>query len=285
MTVNLGAKRPTITVNNGTNDLDVSTAYQSLSLESGAIDDIGLHTLSGSLVLHAYVDGYAESFDCRINPNRWKPGNVVSIEFDIGGTDYAIPQKLVILNFPSRPTPQSPDITIKIGSDLNLFNYTQPEGDGGGATYGTSTNRTDLLTSILAKNSLSLEASAALTAYPLTYSPQKNDGGSWVDFAGKVARSANAILSQNLAGTINITPITLDGLTAVAHYIVGTDEGDFELQSFDVPPPETIRVSGTGYTLTAKNNDSLQTVNTVDGVTVTTNYTFSGQGTNSPSKT
>jgi hypothetical protein len=286
MTVNLKAVTATISVNNGTNDLDISNALVSYGFESEAIDDSGLHRLKGTIELHGYVAGYAESFDCRTNPNRWKPGNAVSFELNIGGTDYAIPQLLKILKYPSRPTPQNPNITLEVGGDLSLYDYRQPEGDSGESDdYGTSRNRTAILSAILAKNSLTLGTGQALTAYPLTYPAQKNDGDSWVSFAGKVARSVNAMLWQDAAGDVNITAVTLDSLTALNHYTVGTNEGDFELQSFEFLPPETIRVTGTGYTLTAKNNDSIQTVNTVDTVTVTTNYTFSGQGTNNPSKT
>lgn len=281
MTVDLSAQPVVITIDNGTDTLNVSSAYQSLSLESGVIDDRGLHSLAGTLTLHGFTGGYAESFDCRANPDRWKPGNEISVT--IGGI--AIPTRLKVLEFPSRPTPQNTDITIRVGSDLDLYNYRQPEGSAGGvSTFGNSTDRSAILTSTLAKNGLALGAGQALTDYPLTYPPQKTDGDSWVAFGGKIARTAGHMLWQNTAGDIDITEINLDSLTPVAHYTVGVDEGDFELQSFDSSPPETVRVVGTGFNLTQKNDDGSDVTETVNGVETRTITTFSGTGTSTPSR-
>jgi hypothetical protein len=278
--VDLRAIPVQVLVNNGFDDLDVSIAFQQLSCNSHTWDDRGWFQPEGSLTLAAYVDGFNESFDCRVNPSRWAPGNTVKILLWFG---YWIPLPWVfkILKHPNRPYPGNPDITINLGTDATLLSYREPEGDPTGVEYGTSTSATFLVNAALAKAGAP-QLTDTIENLFLPFSPGKNQGGSWINYAGQVAYSGGYILWQQGNGLIRSTPLTTSGLVPFAHYVVGRDEADYIPEMAQESPPEDVRFTGTTYKIDDVGDTTNVSIDTVDGVTVRTTVTYRDRDTNSP---
>lgn len=245
MTLNLRSLRTQILINDGTTDLDVSEAFEQLDLTSGVWDDSGWFKPRGTLRLAAFVYTIAESFDCRSNTSRWKPGNVVAISLWYGEW-VPLPWRLRILHYPSRPSPGNPSIEVEIGTDADLLNYRAPEGDPGGIVYGTPTFATELINGALAKAGAP-GLSTGVSGLSLPFSPSKTDGTSWITYAGQVAYAAGSILWQHTNGGIRSANLTTQGLTSFAHYVVGRDEADYVPEVSQEQPPERVFVTGTTY--------------------------------------
>ncbi|MGD1943201.1 MAG: hypothetical protein ACFB0G_18040 [Leptolyngbyaceae cyanobacterium] len=272
-----------VLVNNGTNDLDCSNIFGSLRISSNAWTQDGWWRPTAQLTLDANATA-SESLDPRLNPGRWAPGNLVSISVDFGSGWVPFPSRFKILKWPARPRGT---VSLELGGDPTLLNNRALEGDAGGATYGTATNRKDLIDAVLSEAGCPpITSGDAFTAYPLPFSPEKKTGGSWIDYAGEIAWSANRVLWQGGNGDIRVadfTPTALAALSPLVHYVVGTNEADFVFAPPSDTPPETIRVVGTTLELTDNANGIVGPITEdVDGVEVITKMTYSGQGTNSP---
>ncbi|MBW4484880.1 MAG: hypothetical protein KME14_20285 [Tildeniella torsiva UHER 1998/13D] len=283
-TVNdLRSLRTQVLINNGTDDLDVSPAFETLQLSTEVWGDRAWFAPRGTLRLAAYVDGFTESFDCRVNPSRWAPRNTVAISLWFGSW-VPLPWPLKILRYPNRPYPGNRFIDLELGTDADLLNYRAPEGDPSGIEYGTSTSATFLVNAALAKaGAPALTDSIAGLALP--FSPGKNQGGSWMTYAGQVAYAGGYVLWQQADGDVRATPLTTEGLAPFAHYVVGRDEADYVPETAQESPPEDVRVTGTTYSIDSVGNTSNVTVDTVDGVTVRTTVTYADRDTTSPTYT
>jgi len=289
MTVNdIAAKPVQVLVNNGTNNLDCSSIFQSFNLQSDEWSPEGWWRPTATLTLAANNPSFAATLDARLNTSRWAPDNLVSVAVDFGSGWVPIPCRLKILKWPARPYPGSQNITLQLGGDAILRSYRSPEGDAGGATFGTLASRKTLINSVLAAAGCPAIATAdTFSAYSLAFSPEKKTGGSWVDFAGDLAWSANRLLWQEADGDIRVNEFSvgvLESLQPIAHYVVGIDEARYIPQAPTETPPDTFKGVGTGLSLTPASDDPESFVNTVDGVEVETTITYSGQGGNNPSR-
>ncbi|MEM6836254.1 MAG: hypothetical protein AAF609_05315 [Cyanobacteria bacterium P01_C01_bin.120] len=283
----LSAQPVQVLINNGTDDLDVSNAFQQFELSAGEFTRDGWWRPTGKLTLAAQTDS-GESFDPKANYSRWQPDNLVSVSVDFGGGWVPLPIRLKIRKLPGRPRRGQQRIELQLAGDPTLLSYRSPEGDAGGATYGTSTNRKTLINAILNQAGHPEIGTDTLSAHSLRYAPEKKTGGSWVDWAGALAWSANHILWQQTDGAVRVaelSPTTISALPPFAHYIVGSTESRYEPQDPTDTPPDRFKGAGTGLLLTDITNDPQEFENIVNGVTVTTRITYSGQGGRFPSKT
>lgn len=283
----LSANPVQVLVNNGINNLDVSAAFRAFTLSAGEFTPEGLWRPTAQLTLAANTE-IAESFDPKANGARWQPSNTVAISIDFGAGWVPIPVRLKIDKWPARPRRRQQTITLDLATDLSRLSFRSPEGDAGGAIYGSSTNRHTLINAVLTAAGCPTIATDTLTAYPLSYAPEKKTGGSWIDFAGDLAWSANHLLWQQPDGEIRLaelSPNTLETLACFAHYTVGSTEARYEPQPPTETPPDTFTATGTGLTLTAANDDPESFTSIVDGVQVDTDITYANQGTSQPEKT
>lgn len=280
MTVNLTPPRTRVLITNSTNSLDVSEAFLGLSLSAGAWDESGWWRLRGTLRLAAYVAGFSERFDCRDNQARWAPGNLVEVALWFGSW-VPLPVRLRILRYPSRPWPGDPTINLEVGGDGDLLNYRAPEGDPSGITYGTPTAATSLINAALARAGTATTADT-ITGYTLPFAPEKQDGKSWIAYAGEVAYVGRHVLWQQADGAVRATPLAVDGLEPFAHYVVGQDEADYSPSEPQESPPETVRANGDSYLINSVGDTENVTVETVDGVTVRTTIIYKDRDTTTP---
>jgi len=272
-----------VLITSGGGDLDVSAAFESLELNTEVWNDRAWFAPRGTLRLAAYCEGFAESFDCRINPARWAPGNLVKVSLWFGGW-VPLPWRLKILRYPNRPYPGNRYIDLEVGTDADLLNYRAPEGDPSGIEYGTLTGATGLVNGALARAGAPALVNT-ITGLTLPFSPEKQSGGSWVTYAGQVAYAAGHVLWQQGDGAVRATPLTTEGLTPFAHYVVGRDEADYVPETAQESPPEDVRVTGTTYQIDEVDDENFVTVDTVDGVTVRTTISYTDRDTNSPTYT
>jgi hypothetical protein len=283
MTVELRSLRTQVLINDGTDDLDVSTAFESVTLSTAVWDDSGWFKPRGPLVLWAYVDTVAESFDPRVNPTRWAPGNVVKISVWFGSW-IALPWRLRILSYPNRPYPGNPQITVELGTDADLLNYRAPEGDPEGVTYGTITSVATLINAALTQAGAPA-LTDSIAGLSLPFSPEKNTGGSWMTYAGKAAYAAGQVLWQQTDGAIRATALTTSGLSSFAAYTIGTDESDYVPDGSQESPPEDVRFTGSTYLIDAVDDGCETNTDTVDGVTVRTTICYTGRDSDTPTYT
>jgi hypothetical protein len=285
----LSARPVQVLINNGTNDLNVSAAFLQVAYGAGEFSQDGWWRPTAQLTLAANTDLIGESFHPRTNAARWQPGNLVTISLDLGTGYLPLPTRLVIQKWPAIPRRGQQRITLQLCGDPTRLSYLSPEGDPGGATFGTSTSRTAIINACLSQaGHPTLASGNAVAGYSLSYSPEKKDAGSWIDFAGALAYSANHLLWQQADGSARATLFNLATLTALpcfAHYVVGSTEAKYEPQDPTDTPPDTFKGTGTGLTLTPASNDSEAFTSTVNSVEVNTNISYSDQGTNNPSKT
>lgn len=280
MTIDLRSIPTQVLINNGTNDLDVSQAFVSLSLASGVWDESGWFKMRGTLTLGAYVAGFSESFDCRLNPSRWAPGNTVAIALWFGSW-VPLPWRLRILRYPNRPWPGKTSLDIEVGSDGDLLNYRAPEGDPSGVEYGTSTSVGFLINAALSKAGAPALADP-ITSLALPFSPGKTNGGSWITYAGQAAYAAGHILWQQADGAVRAVPLTTTGLVPFAGYVVGRDAADYIPETGQESPPEKVKVTGTTYDITTVGDETNITTDTIDGVTVRTTTIYRDRDTETP---
>jgi hypothetical protein len=283
MTVELRSLRTQVLINDGTDDLDVSTAFESVTLSTAVWDDSGWFKPRGPLVLWAYVDTVAESFDPRVNPTRWAPGNVVKISVWFGSW-IALPWRLRILSYPNRPYPGNPQITVELGTDADLLNYRAPEGDPEGVTYGTGTSVATLINAALTQAGAPA-LTDSIAGLSLPFSPEKNTGSSWMTYAGKAAYAAGQVLWQQTDGAIRAAALTTSGLSSFAAYTIGTDESDYVPDGSQESPPEDVRFTGSTYLIDAVDDGCETNTDTVDGVTVRTTICYTGRDSDTPTYT
>lgn len=266
------------------NGLDLSPAFISLSLSTNVWDDSGWFKPRGQLELAAFYDGQPESFDCRANPSRWAPGNVVAISVDLGAGWVALPWRLRILSYPNRPYPGQPSITVELGTDADLLNYRTPEGDPGVDEYGTPTSAKSLIDRALSQaGAPALAVGDTIATLSLPFSPEKNTGGSWMTYAGQVAYAARHILWQQTDGTIRTMLFDLDALTApVATYTVGTNEVDYIPDAPGEQPPEVVRVHGTTYEISSAIPQDTDVTENIGGVITRTQVDYRDWTTTTP---
>jgi hypothetical protein len=263
--------------------VDLSPAFVSLALSSEVWNESGWFKMRGQLELAAFWEDAPESFDCRENPTRWAPGNVVAISVDLGAGWVLLPWRLRILSYPNRPYPGRKTITLELGSDADLLSYRAPEGDPGTDEYGTPTGAKTLINRALVKaGAPALSDSDTITGLNLPFSPEKNTGGSWMTYAGSVAYAARHILWQQADGTIRAVPLTLDGLTPVATYTVGVNEADYVPEMASESPPEKVRVSGSTYEIEDATPQDTDVTENINGVLTRTQVNFSDWATNIP---
>lgn len=270
MTVNLGSI-PTQVIIQGTTNLDVSQALISLSISGNALDDSGWFKPRGQIVL-GVLPGFSESFDCRTNPGRWAPGTVVAVSVWFGAW-IPLPWRLRILAYPNRPMPGNQQITLEVGTDADLLNYRAPEGDPGTDEYGTPSGATTLINRALTQAGAP-SLTDTISTFSLSFSPEKNTGGSWMAYAGSVAYAARHVLWQQTNGDIRATPLTLDGLTPAATYTVGTDEADYVLSAPGEQPPELVEVQGTTYLIEDATPEGTDVTEEINGVLTRTRVEF-----------
>lgn len=259
--------------------LDVSQAFISLSISGNALDDSGWYRPRGQIVL-GQLSGLAESFDCRVNPGRWAPGNVVSVSVWFGAW-VPLPWRLRILSYPNRPSPAEPTITLEVGTDADLLNYRAPEGDPGIDEYGVSTGATFLINRALTQAGAP-HLTDSITTLNLPFSPSKTTSGSWISYAGSVAYAARSLLWQQTNGAIRATPLTLDGLTATAAYTVGTDEAEYVFDAVGEQPPEIVEVQGTTYRIESAEPEDTDVTEVINGVETRTRVEYKDWDTDSP---
>lgn len=276
----LSSLRTQVLINNGTDNLDVSIAFELLSLETEVWGDRAWFSPRGTLRLAAYCEGFAEPFDCRINPTRWAPGNVVTISLWFGAW-VPLPWPLKILKYPNRPYPGNRSIELELGGDAELLNYRAPEGDPTGITYGTSATAGFLINGALTRAGAPA-LTDTITSLSLPFSPEKQQGGSWITYAGQVAYASGHVLWQQADGAIRAVPLITEGLEPFAHYVVGRDEADYTPETAQESPPEDVRVTGNTYQIDSVGDTSFVTVDTVDGVTVRTTVSYTARNTDSP---
>lgn len=284
--INVSSKPVEILVNNGSNTLDVSAAFDYFRVESDEWQPTGWWKPTVTLVLKTNLaTALGESFDPRINPSRWEPDNLVTISVNFGSPTGIIqlPWRLKIAEWPARPHPGQRTLTLKLVGDPDLLSYRAPEGDAGGVTYGISTSRTALINAMLTQaNCPTLASGDTITDYPLPFSPEKKQSGPWIDFAGDVAWTANRVLWQQADGGIRVATLTLDGLTPIAHYVVGKDEVRYQPDAPGNLPPQQLRVTGTTYDLTDVEDQEFINTDTVNGHVVKTTINYNDRDTTTP---
>lgn len=266
------------------NGLDLSPSFIALSLSTNVWDDSGWFKPRGQLELAAFYDGQPESFDCRANPSRWAPGNVVAISVDLGAGWVALPWRLRILSYPNRPYPGQSSITVELGTDADLLNYRTPEGDPGVDEYGTPTSAKSLIDRALSQaGAPALALADTIATLSLPFSPEKNTGGSWMTYAGQVAYAARHILWQQTDGTIRTMLFDLDALTSpVATYTVGTNEVDYVPDAPGEQPPEVVRVHGTTYEISSAIPEDTEIEESINGVITRTEVDYQDWLTSEP---
>jgi hypothetical protein len=260
MTANLTPPAVTVSVSDGSTSFDVSDCFVSLEITSNLWDESGWWKPKGTLRL-ANVAGLSESLNCRTNPTRWRPGNQVTIT--VGGV--TIPWMMKILRYPTRPWAGNQIIEVELGSDADFKNFRQPEGNPGGIAYGTPTDRGQLIKTAVSKAGLAFNGT--IGRHDLDSAPDKSDRRSWLTYAGQVAFASRNVLWQRNDGEVISVDLTLDGLTPLAVYTVGEGESAYEPEDSRESPPETVRVTGTAYSL-----DDVQDQVIVNTETVINNY-------------
>jgi len=253
-----------VIIDNGTDTLDVSAAFESLDLSTEVWNDRAWFAPRGTLRLAAYCEGFAESFDCRINPARWAPGNLVKVSLWFGSW-VLLPWRLKILRYPNRPYPGNRYIDLEVGTDADLLNYRAPEGDPTGVEYGTSTSAAFLINGALSQAGAPALVDG-IASLSLPFSPEKQSGGSWVTYAGHVAYAAGHVLWQQGDGAVRATPLATENLTPFVHYVVGRDEADYVPETAQESPPEKVRVTGTTYEIVDDRPENIDRTENVNGV-------------------
>jgi hypothetical protein len=256
MTANLTPPAVTVSVSDGSTSFDVSDCFVSLDITSNLWDESGWWKPKGTLRL-ANVAGLSESLNCRTNPTRWRPGNQVTIT--VGGV--TIPWMMKILRYPTRPWAGTQIIEVELGSDADFKNFRQPEGNPGGIAYGTPTDRGQLIKSAVSKAGLAFNGT--IGRHDLDSAPDKSDRRSWLTYAGQVAFASRNVLWQRNDGEVISVDLTLDGLTPLAVYTVGEGESAYEPEDSRESPPETVRVTGTAYSLDDVQDQVLVNTDTV----------------------
>jgi hypothetical protein len=278
VTVDLRALPYTVLVHDGTDDLDVSALVVNIQISSNLFDTNGWVRPTGTLTLAADTDS-AIDVDHATNPTRWAPGNVVSISVD----GNPLPWKMCILSWGTLPGPGVNEVSIPIGTDASRKNYRAAEGPVNGGTYGDTVSRTTLINAALSNAGLpSLATGDTVALLPLDYPPEKKDAGSWVDYAGVTAAAGGHVLWQQANGDIRADRLTLDGLTAFKHYVVGTNEADYVRDSAQDSPPEVCKVTGTTYLLETVGDESFTNTYTENGHTVRVTSSYSDRNTSNP---
>jgi hypothetical protein len=258
MVVDARALSYQVLVNDGSTDLDVSAACLTCTLATPELSRTGWCTATGKLTLTSNLASpLAESLDPRANPGRWAQGNVVAISINFPGVGLVpLPWRLKIAKPPQRPSPRRPQLEIDLVGDADLYNYRAPEGRAS-EFLAQSTQRHDLINAALAQAGVPA-LTDTITAYPLASMPAKVESGSWVQFAGDLAWTANYCLWQQADGAIRAQQPTTS-LSPIAHITVGSDEIEYDYLPGDQAAPTEVKTTGTVLSYTPVEDTSTTT--------------------------
>jgi hypothetical protein len=226
MSINISARQFSLTVNG----IDRAANLVSFNLSQSEVSNSAC-LISGTMTLQANYNEIVD-FTYLASPAigaNWARGvEVVYKVADDSGTlqNFVLSGlRLFILKEPSVPDSQTNQITLQIGDEATLKNYRSADQDLSGVVAGVSTDRNTVIDRYLSGAGISKSISSI--PYPFTFPQPKTQGNSFIDIAGKMARSAGHILYTDSDGVFTNTAIDFDA-TAIASYQINTDEQLFE---------------------------------------------------------
>ena len=225
--------------------LDVTAIVKSFSGSCNLLDQSGIQSWTGDIVLNAYSPGISIECNPRRDRVRWARGNRVVIWL-ADSTGALVKYKTVhILKEPLPPTPRTREtITLDIGDKLSLLDFRQPPGDESGVIPGTTSTRSDVVGSLLrAAGAGNLTGSIPGDVNcPL----QKLGSEGYIQQAGQIAFAAGRYLWCDATGDVRASAIP-DDEDATTHRVIAIeqDELGYEAISSEETPVEIVRCTGT----------------------------------------
>lgn len=190
-----------------------------------------------------------ESTNPANNISRWFQGQTVWVDYtnDAGSlVPHPLANPAYLLEIPNRPYfgDSPPTLTLSIGCQLALYDFTVEDTDQTGVVAGTASTTQAIVTALLnAAGITSLSLTALTGSY--TAPPIKQNRSSYVVQAGQIAFAANCYLFQNSSGAIEARAIDLSPSSASFSRTVGSNEVLYRPDGDrSDPPTEEVTVSG-----------------------------------------
>jgi hypothetical protein len=261
----------------GTDLQDWSTSVNQFTFGYDSLSESGLVLTKGNLSI-LEMEGNPESVDPKINPNRWRPGQLVTIDgLDSAGlwAPIGIFRVLQVPNLPSDGM-----LTLALGCALTWVKQKVFEDDQSQVTIGVGTPSHEVASTLLQAAGIpAANISLSGWSYTLDYPLVKEDENAFVDQAAKLAWANNCrFLYQDNLGAIRNgqwTPESIFG-GPLHTIILGTNDSVFEPLTDPVQPVEAVRISGVGFQVYELPPSYTQTATIVDAAA---NYSEDRQGT------
>lgn len=265
MTVNISSKRTELLIGgqDWTNWIDpdngIQIGYPEYEVGSGLLIAQGTINLK-------FGANYAllpSSPHYRFNPNQWKRGQTVTIRVaNASGTLTYLPCSGGGLRITKAPQPPTKEIggvhtmQIQIGCKLALEYFPpEPNKDVSGVVAGTDLDRGVIINNIL--QFIGLNSAFSNIGNPINY-PLPKTGGNWLQMAGELASSAGYYLRCDVNGNVTGYRIDLNIGSAVANYVIGTDEKIWEsIGDISEQPIEKLILTGVKTTVEPVDTDPI----------------------------
>lgn len=260
MAANLASRRIQLTIGGmdwSAHLSSMTAGYSSLSIDGAA----GIITVSGQITINKNWNN-PESLSPRLNPTRWRPGQIISALCRNAADDAWISgwfSQLIILEEPPEPG-SSGQLTLSVGCKLTWADLYQLDDDRSGIELGNAENCSTVAARLLEASEVA-PANISLNTWPYANDrPFGKVGRSFASQAGELAWSNDGrALYQDVSGVVTDKQVLTLPTVAIATVTLGTDDRLWQPLADPQQPTEVTKCAGIGYVLTADSTPDVVT--------------------------